>query len=298
MPTNIPDGYWTMGPTNTFSSHETTSSTSDYLASIDRLLEQLAARGVAVDSGSRLLRYREQIGELDRGLAANDGRFRFGTGLNALFETRTLVVALTTLIDQLSDPVLKRTLKGQVSMVTESDATARNWQFQLFATALFKRAGATVTVAEPDCVVQWPGCRLGLAAKRLTSSTQVVRRLKEAEDQLRRAELDGVAVIDVSRIVNPSHKFLAPPDEVRAAELVGKVLDRSIPAINAGLRLSANSRMLAYVLVASLPTAWNKSQMGTTTQFNVVRVCDRTDSRALFVDEFVGRLQHALAAIP
>ncbi len=99
---------------------------------------------------------------------------------------------------------------GGTELPADDKKQARSMQFEAFVAASLRRSGLVVASDEPDVRVNFKGWRLGVAAKRIRSATQLRHRLADANRQMIRARLPGVIAIEVSQILNlPSHDIEA-----------------------------------------------------------------------------------------
>jgi hypothetical protein len=83
----------------------------------------------------------------------------------------------------------------------DADSRPRDLQFELLVGSLVHHAGITgVSLGEPDIRIQAGARTLGIAAKRLTSSAQLSKRVRKATDQIARLGDYGVIAINVDRL--------------------------------------------------------------------------------------------------
>lgn len=79
---------------------------------------------------------------------------------------------------------------------------ARDAQAELFAGVLFYGAGFRVDSAEPDLVLSRAGERFGVAVKRVTSSKNFDKRLRQARNQLLSAGKRGFIVVSADQYLS------------------------------------------------------------------------------------------------
>jgi hypothetical protein len=92
-------------------------------------------------------------------------------------------------------------LSGAETPEGDRNPRARSTQFELYMTALFKMGGVRAAIAEPDIVIDYCGTPTGVAAKRVNSPRQAVRRAKEAADQLLANGRPGFVAVNVDSLL-------------------------------------------------------------------------------------------------
>lgn len=86
-----------------------------------------------------------------------------------------------------------------------TDKAYRDLQFQYFVAAIFKDEGCSVTVEDSaDVVISIDGLTFATETKRLKSHKQVVKRLKQASDQIKQQQWTGILWIGIEQIINPN----------------------------------------------------------------------------------------------
>jgi hypothetical protein len=88
----------------------------------------------------------------------------------------------------------------------------RDFQFELFVAAICQNAGLLpVQREEPDvtCVLQ--GVKYGLAAKRVKGAGNLHTRISKAGNQIERAHLPGIIVLETSLLFNPNNARITRP---------------------------------------------------------------------------------------
>lgn len=108
------------------------------------------------------------------------------------------------------------------SRETTGDDRARTKQFELFVAMEARRRGFDIEFAEPDLVLRGEGCRLSVAAKRLSNIQQLEKRVREATAQIAKHGGIGVVALDLTAAFDLHRKVfvtnaLAEHDELRAA---------------------------------------------------------------------------------
>jgi len=90
-------------------------------------------------------------------------------------------------------------VRGAPTAALEKDPSHRNRFFECYVAAVFSTAGISVSLEEPDIMVDFDGHRLPIACKRVSSRPAYKRRLVEACEQVSQHKRRGVAFIEVSQ---------------------------------------------------------------------------------------------------
>jgi len=181
----------------------------DLNARASKLISDLEAAGVPVPPSSRLRRYANALNEA----VAADGVRRPESAELALWhrlliEVEDLDVTTRVLSQHPEVPSwsihLKRSLAGAALRSDENlPSPARDVQFELILAALFRRAGFSVSLDEPDVIVLDESRRFGVAAKRPRSHAKLEKNIRDARRQVQQSGLPGMIAVDVSCILNP-----------------------------------------------------------------------------------------------
>jgi hypothetical protein len=132
----------------------------------------------------------------------------FRDAFTALTESRTFIEVIEQLIDHLSDEELRELVRGHPDPAKDnSNARARNKEFEWYIAALFRRAGLPVAIAEPDVLIDFKGTVRSIAAKRVSSRTKLKSNIKSATEQIDRAGYPGYVFLEVTRYINPDMHF-------------------------------------------------------------------------------------------
>lgn len=108
-------------------------------------------------------------------------------------------------LDPLRVRKLREMLSGARTPEDDRNPMARNTQFELFVAALFTMGDVEAVLGEPDILIAYRGESRGVAAKRVRSRQQAVRRANEAADQLAANRLLGFVAVNVDvllKVVN------------------------------------------------------------------------------------------------
>ena len=182
---------------------------SSCIAAAEWTIKRLDGFRVPQPAGNRLFRAKRLLQD------ANDGKLTLVSQDEALLERVT--EAQWTIIEQyiiarslgrpgraLSDlqrRKLKEMLSGADTEDTEKNPLARNTQFELYTAATLIMGDVGVQLAEPDLRLQYFAEKVGIAAKRVQSLKQLVRRAKDGAQQLRRSRIRGFVALNVDLIL-------------------------------------------------------------------------------------------------
>jgi hypothetical protein len=86
-------------------------------------------------------------------------------------------------------------LSGAPTPTDDRNHLARNTQFELYVADLFTMGDVSAKLGEPDILLDYCGSVCGVAAKRVRSLRQAVRRADEAADQLKSHQLRGFVAV-------------------------------------------------------------------------------------------------------
>lgn len=92
---------------------------------------------------------------------------------------------------------LETMLSGADTEDEDRNPLARNTQFELYAAATLVMGDVSIRFAEPDLRFGYNGVERGLAAKRVRSPKQLVKRAKEAVRQIRNSGIPGFVALNV-----------------------------------------------------------------------------------------------------
>jgi hypothetical protein len=175
----------------------------EFLKLIDEVRNCVKEAGLRLNESSRLEMYRKYIlrtRQSDGAMSANSENFAV---CHRLFLE---VPQLALVCRELSRPPavagweskMEIVLAGGLTPESEADTAARDAQLELLLAAALRKGGAEVALAEPDVIVAFEDLKLGIAAKRITSPKKANRRLREARNQIERANIDGIVALDIS----------------------------------------------------------------------------------------------------
>lgn len=120
---------------------------------------------------------------------------------------------------------LREFLGGQPLPQDATACAARNLQFELEVGSRFKLAGLRVEWSEPDVVVHFAKRRIAVAAKRISSQTQLQKRVKEAARQIERAQMLGFIAIEISTAANRDNHPIIVQAQTEAMKRVPEFYD-------------------------------------------------------------------------
>jgi hypothetical protein len=145
-----------------------------------------------------------------------------------------------------------RAMKGGKLLEDEKNqSSARDFQFELFMGAMFKRGGYDVSFEEPDIVVSGAFGEMAIAAKRPRSKDNLGRLFQDADDQIDRSGKLGLIAVDISFLIMP--KDLHLPAAAGAVPLLNAAVHGfAIDMQDNATRLALSRGTIGYISYASL----------------------------------------------
>jgi hypothetical protein len=220
-------------------------------------IDRFEAAGVRVPQHGRLREYAKQFEHAVRAIATGQaGRLDLAYLHRALLD----VTELSLIADQFATaaPVNgfqyagSRAMKGGKLLGDEKNqSSARDFQFELFIGAIFRRGGYDVSFEEPDVIVRGSFGDIVIAAKRPRSMDNLPRLFEDADQQIDRSHKHGLIAVDISFLIMPNDLH------VPAAANAVRLLNRAVDAFaldtrkNAGL-LIRSPRTSGYISYASM----------------------------------------------
>lgn len=174
------------------------------LGRLKLLYTQLQRIGVSVPAGSRIAVFRDFIDGLNESTDPN-------VNVVAISEGNRDSVELALILEQLvpSRPsqlakLLKEVLGGAIVASGDRRSFPRDIQFELYIAARFAQAGFQIELAEPDALILHGQKHFGIAAKRVSSPSQIRKRVRESIRQLDRANVSGFVAMSFDRLATQS----------------------------------------------------------------------------------------------
>ncbi len=191
-------------------------SLTDVIARLESALNAVGTR-VHVNPSSRVRRWLDPLRRLqaaDRRSALEmmvpslqQGRFEhpYQDSFRALVDARMFIEIIEQLLGDLGESEIRDLVSGNLYPGDDSlDSRARDREFELFIAALGRRSGLTTRLAEPDVLFDTGQLTFSVAAKRLSGSGGVEKNLSKAAKQIAGANVPGLVLMDVSRILDPT----------------------------------------------------------------------------------------------
>ena len=205
----------------------------------------------------RLREYAKQFEEAVRAIETGEpGRLRLEYLHRAILD----VSELSVVADQFAtDTPVKgfryaasRAMKGGKLLGDEKNhSSARDFQFELFIGAIFKRGGYDVYFDEPDVVIQGSFGEIVIAAKRSRSMNNLKRLFEDADDQIARSSKLGLIAIDISFLIMPNDLHL--PASANAVGLLNAAVDAFAQDTRKNAaRLVRSPRTIGYISYGSM----------------------------------------------
>jgi hypothetical protein len=105
-------------------------------------------------------------------------------------------------------------LSGADTEDDDRNPRARNTQFELYVAATLIMGDVGVRLAEPDLRLEYFGEEVGIAAKRVRSLKQLIRRAKDGAEQLRRSGVRGFVALNVDVILKTDGQGLITTEQL------------------------------------------------------------------------------------
>lgn len=174
-------------------------------------LSRLGSWGVRIPMASRLAKYSDSISIACREtiLLSSDIGTRLAFDLREIHEIVAIVGSFDSSPTQEEMKRLSLLPKDHAHPDLGSSSRARDAQFELLLRAVFRRAGLSALVEEPDLRIKGEGLSFPIAAKRPGSKDRFDDRLR---DGIRQATLEdgiGVVAISLDQSLRPREKMLS-----------------------------------------------------------------------------------------
>lgn len=92
-----------------------------------------------------------------------------------------------------------------------SNTPGRDFGFEIYIAGRFSKSGFIVDPLEPDLKCTKGDIQFGVAIKRVRSRSQLIRRIKDASQQILRSGVNGVIVVDFSPLIDGYYEKLVMP---------------------------------------------------------------------------------------
>jgi len=179
------------------------------------VIASLNALNIKPHPESRLMRMRRVLIEASGTIPPNHPDFE--TALEADRDMQLLEYVFEQDHAKSGNPGLVRLLHKLTddSVLPQSNreqSRGRDTQFELFVAAICQAAGfVPVDYQEPDVICTLEGARIGIAAKRIKSESQVSKRIPKAAKQIEMSGLLGVIALDTSIGLNANNERITTP---------------------------------------------------------------------------------------
>ena len=160
-----------------------------HVEDLQRIEQSLGVRPGRVDEYRKMLLKLENA--IARGqLGRNIDEITMRDAHEAIYSLRYLHLAVSAFATR-NDFVSKvRTAFGGAALCrNDANSQSRNIEFELICVALLEKNGIKCIAAEPDLVFEFSGERIGLAAKRLRSKSQIKKRFAEGVKESRKQNI-------------------------------------------------------------------------------------------------------------
>jgi hypothetical protein len=192
-------------------------------------------------------------------------------------------------------------LGENIDRLTTMHEKAQDLLFEIEVGGRLAARGLPVVFAEPDIRLEFTRDPLGLPCKRPRTSKGIVRCIRDAVEQLERANLSGIAVLSLEAIVHPpapkgglSAKKPAPMHwaaetireaDVAADRIVRGTLQPHLPDIG---KLFTKNRRFAGVLFCGVITVWLSAPSAYAYRWLSYPFANPTDEQSPSLTELLG----------
>lgn len=145
-----------------------------------------------------------------------------------------------------------RAMKGGKLFGDEKNhSPGRDFQFELFIGAIFRRGGYNVWFEEPDVIVRGDFGDVVVAVKRPRSTDNLPRLFDDADDQIGRSGKLGLIAVDISFLLMPNDLHL--PAAADAVRLLNAAVDAfAMDTRDNARRFVQSPSTIGYVIYASM----------------------------------------------
>src|SRR6266850_2827534 len=143
------------------------------------------------------------------------GELITGRALKCIHQALDELQELETIITELGSPDVLAMWRHKFDVLfsghvfpegDKAGTPARDMQFELYFPAWCRRAAFITRCDEPDVIIQDGDVELAAAIKRVKSEKKLLRRIREADEQICHSTKQGVVVVDISHLVNPNNR--------------------------------------------------------------------------------------------
>jgi hypothetical protein len=220
-------------------------------------IERFETAGVRIPQHGRLREYAKQFEHAVRAIETKQaGRLNLEYLHRALLD----VSDLSLIAEQFATatPVkgfhyaAERAMKGGKLLADEKNhSPGRDFQFELFIGAIFKRGGYDVWFDEPDVIVRGDFGDVVIAAKRPRSADNLPALFEDADDQIDRSGMLGLIAVDISFLIMPNDLHL--PAAADAVRLLNAAVDAfAMDTRDNAHRLVRSPSTVGYISYASM----------------------------------------------
>jgi hypothetical protein len=243
---------WTEGP------QVGPAGSSGILAAADFAIARLASFGINLPPGSRFQLLRAAVDKAHNHIGPFPSSEVLAEATRSIFELYLISRCLRSDGRPLSDTLdttIRKILEGPLLPRDENErnSAARNFQFELSVGAWLTAGGVEGRLAEPDLQIMFLGRSIGVAAKRVSSRKQLLRRVKDAIAQIDASGMDGLIAINVDPLIDELQLTGNREDIVRAFE-------SAVPELGQALALAARHPRVVGLLALGMHDAWEDAE--------------------------------------
>lgn len=275
-------------------------------ADADKSIAKMQRFGIQVNEASRFISYRRIL----KGIAEHDrDATRSATDISlahqAVFEVQELVRILDSIERTASQASWLKKLEVAVNgppLIEDERRTsiARDTQFELSIASSVAAGGLGVQLGEPDMLFRSGASQAGIAAKRVTSESQLHKRIRQAATQVDGSGKPGFICLDLSLIAHPREGFLQVAIPTQAAVRVKADADSLCYKCREEL-LKMHNRTRRYVIavlvhVACIYRRSDSTAFGIARRWSIGSMLDTEDPRSAILGQLYRGLETSLTS--
>lgn len=193
-----------------------------------------------------------------------------------------------------SDILLSFTNDPAIPRKDSRHTPGKDKQFELYLAARFKRAEINIVREEPDLLCDIDGYEFTVAAKRIKSRVQFLKRIKEAGKQIIKAKKPGVIAIDISPLQTMYHSpyQILEHDDFRLA--ANNFLDIEFESkLNEIRKRTSNNKIIGIIAFSMFCAKHSNNHTNLLGEFhNGSRLCKPNTEKATAMWQIVDRLSN------
>jgi len=254
---------------------------------MESILATLKSRDINVHPECRFAKFHRELKRLMDGVKQGNESAEFleqfdiallAEGIRDYSELKIISASSTVLKNARED--LSKIIGGTSFPSQDSATLARNLQYQLYVAATFDCSRMGITISEPDFIFDFKGQKYSVAAKRLVGKTSVLKRIKEAEQQIKKNGYDGFIALSLDRLLSKKDQYLVTgnPNNIPTAtnKTLLKLIKENIPVEGFSKR---DSQVIGIIASLSLPAVLPGCNLGYGSSMLFLSTVEQSDPR-------------------